>query len=72
MKASKKYKKRSVGTTYKFGVTVPRTGDIRGAQALDKEKGNTLWFDAQFQEANTLRNMETFTLVTDGFDLKGY
>ena len=72
MKASKKYKKRNFGVTFKFGIKVPRTGDIRGAKALDKENGNTLWFDTQCHEASTLRNMETFILVPADFDLTGY
>ena len=42
MKTSKKYKKTNFGVIYKFGIKVPRTGDIRGARALDKECGNTL------------------------------
>ena len=42
MKASKKYKKKSFGTKYKFGVIVPRTGDVRGTMKLDKENGNKL------------------------------
>eukprot|EP00957_Ditylum_brightwellii_P182880 13930144-Ditylum_brightwellii.AAC.1 len=41
MKASKKYPKRQFGTAYKFGIKVPRTGDIRGARTLDKENGDT-------------------------------
>eukprot|EP00957_Ditylum_brightwellii_P129187 9853335-Ditylum_brightwellii.AAC.1 len=62
MKASKKYTKRHFGTTYKFGNKVLRTGNIRGARALDRENDNTLWFDAQCHEANTLRKMDTFIL----------
>ena len=72
MKASQKYQKRNFGTTFKFGIKVPRTGDIRGARALDKENGNTLWYDAQCHEANTLRNLDTFTLVPENFDFTGF
>eukprot|EP00957_Ditylum_brightwellii_P151724 11554100-Ditylum_brightwellii.AAC.1 len=72
MKASKKYKKRSFGVTYKFGIKVPGTGDIHGARELDRESGNTLWFDAQHLETTTLRTMNTFVLVPDGFNLEGY
>ena len=74
MKASKKkYMKKSFGKTkYKFGVEVPRTGDVRGAMALDKKNGDTLWFEAQKTEASTLRNMDTFELMPEGFDLDGY
>eukprot|EP00957_Ditylum_brightwellii_P038132 2883497-Ditylum_brightwellii.AAC.3 len=46
-RASKRYEKKSFGATYEFGVEVPRTGDIRRARALDKENGDTMWFDAQ-------------------------
>eukprot|EP00957_Ditylum_brightwellii_P093790 7141605-Ditylum_brightwellii.AAC.1 len=69
MKASKKYKKKSFGVTCKFGVKVPRTGDIRGARVLDKENGDTLWLDAQRKESSTLQEMATFELMQDGFDL---
>ena len=72
MKASKKYKKKSFGTKYKFGVIVPRTGDVRGAMKLDKENGNKLWFEAQMKEASTLKDLDTFELMPDGFDLNGY
>eukprot|EP00957_Ditylum_brightwellii_P039888 3020097-Ditylum_brightwellii.AAC.1 len=60
MKASKKCKKKSFGVTCKFGIKVPGTGDIYGARELDRESGNTLWFDAHRLEASTLRNMDTF------------
>eukprot|EP00957_Ditylum_brightwellii_P159214 12118037-Ditylum_brightwellii.AAC.1 len=74
MKASKKkYQKQSFGQTkYKFRVEVPRTGDIKGAMRLDRENKNILWFNAQKKEAGTLRNMNTFELKPDGFDLTGY
>eukprot|EP00957_Ditylum_brightwellii_P034748 2633893-Ditylum_brightwellii.AAC.1 len=74
MKASKKkYQKQSFGQTkYKFGVDVPRTGDIKGAMRLDRENRNTSWFDAQKKEADTLCNMDTFELKPDRFDLTGY
>eukprot|EP00957_Ditylum_brightwellii_P133232 10158951-Ditylum_brightwellii.AAC.1 len=69
MKASKKYKKKSFGVTYKFGVKVPETGDTRRARELDAENGDTLWFDAQKQEASTLQSMDTFKLMPEGFNL---
>eukprot|EP00957_Ditylum_brightwellii_P181327 13813241-Ditylum_brightwellii.AAC.1 len=72
MKVSKKYKKKNFGSIYKFGIKVPRTGDVRGARELDLENRNTLWFEAQCLEATTLREMATFSLVPDGFDLKDY
>ena len=38
MKASKKYQKKSYGKKiYKFGMQVPRTGDVKGAIELDKK-----------------------------------
>eukprot|EP00957_Ditylum_brightwellii_P095588 7281530-Ditylum_brightwellii.AAC.1 len=45
---------------YKFGMQVPRTGDVGGAMKLDKENGNNFCFDAQKKEASTLRDMATF------------
>eukprot|EP00957_Ditylum_brightwellii_P068608 5208972-Ditylum_brightwellii.AAC.1 len=39
---------------------------------LDKENGNNLWFDAQKKEASTLREMDTFELMLDNFNLTGY
>eukprot|EP00957_Ditylum_brightwellii_P180319 13736867-Ditylum_brightwellii.AAC.1 len=43
MKAPKKYQKKSYGKkTYKFGMQVPMTGDVRGAMKLDQENGNSL------------------------------
>eukprot|EP00957_Ditylum_brightwellii_P206800 15350054-Ditylum_brightwellii.AAC.1 len=51
---------------------VPRTGDVRGAMKLDKESGNNLWFDAQKKEASTLRDMDTFELMPENFNLTGY
>jgi hypothetical protein len=72
MKASKKYKKKSFDVTDKFGNKVPGTGDIQGAKQLDRESGNTLWFDTQRLEASTLRKMDTFALVPDGFNLEEY
>eukprot|EP00957_Ditylum_brightwellii_P098690 7517655-Ditylum_brightwellii.AAC.1 len=72
MKASKKYKKQSFGVTYKFGVKVPGTGNIRRARELDAENGDNLWFDGQKKEASTLQSMDTFELMPEGFDLTGY
>eukprot|EP00957_Ditylum_brightwellii_P103052 7853363-Ditylum_brightwellii.AAC.2 len=74
MNASKKKNvKKSFGkTTYKFGIKVPRTGDMKGAMKIDKENGNQLWFEAQQKEAKTLRSMDTFELIPDIFDLAGY
>eukprot|EP00957_Ditylum_brightwellii_P023858 1799628-Ditylum_brightwellii.AAC.1 len=73
MKASKKYQKKSYGKKiYEFGVQVPMTGDVRGAMMLDKENGNNLWFDAQKKKASALRDMATFELMPENFDLAGY
>eukprot|EP00957_Ditylum_brightwellii_P075231 5717002-Ditylum_brightwellii.AAC.1 len=73
MKASKKYPKKSYGKKiYTFGMQVPRTGDVKGAMKLDKESRNNLWFDAQKKEASTLRDMVTFELMPENFDLNGY
>ena len=72
MKASKKYNKKSFGIKYKFGFIVPRTGDVLGTMKLDKENGNNLWFEAQMKEAFTLRDLDTFELIPDGFDLSRY
>eukprot|EP00957_Ditylum_brightwellii_P051405 3898049-Ditylum_brightwellii.AAC.1 len=73
MKASKKYQKKLYGKkTYKLGMQVPRTEDVRGAMKLDQENGNSPWFDAQKKEASTLRDMATFELMPENFDLTGY
>eukprot|EP00957_Ditylum_brightwellii_P010713 811906-Ditylum_brightwellii.AAC.1 len=73
MKASKKHQKKSCGKKiYKIGVQVPRTRDVRGVMKLDKENGNNLWFDAQKKEESTLRDMATFELMPENFDLTGY
>eukprot|EP00957_Ditylum_brightwellii_P097343 7414034-Ditylum_brightwellii.AAC.1 len=73
MKVSKKYQKKLYGKkTYKFGMQVPRTGDVRGAMKLDQENGNSLWFDAQKKEASMLRDLATFELMPENFDLTGY
>eukprot|EP00957_Ditylum_brightwellii_P165172 12575842-Ditylum_brightwellii.AAC.1 len=73
MKASKKYKKKSYGKkTYTFGMQVPRTGDARGAMKLDQENKNNLWFDAQKKDASALRDMSTFELMPEKFDLTSY
>eukprot|EP00957_Ditylum_brightwellii_P005975 452510-Ditylum_brightwellii.AAC.1 len=39
---------------------------------LDKENGNNLWFDVQKKEESTLRDMVTFELMLQNFDLTGY
>eukprot|EP00957_Ditylum_brightwellii_P051185 3880314-Ditylum_brightwellii.AAC.1 len=73
MKASKKYQKKLHGkNTYKFGVQAPRTGDVKGAMKLDQENRKNLWFDAQKKEASTLRDMATFELMPENFNLTGY
>eukprot|EP00957_Ditylum_brightwellii_P019028 1432475-Ditylum_brightwellii.AAC.1 len=73
MKASKKYQKKLYGKKiHKFGVQVPRTGDVKGAMKLDQENRNNLLFDAQKKEASTLRDMATFELMSENFDLTGY
>eukprot|EP00957_Ditylum_brightwellii_P202539 15330592-Ditylum_brightwellii.AAC.1 len=73
MKASKKYKKKLYGKkTCTFGVQVPRTGDVKSAMKLDQENGNNLWFDAQKKETNKLRDIATFEIMPENFDLTGY
>eukprot|EP00957_Ditylum_brightwellii_P161612 12304489-Ditylum_brightwellii.AAC.1 len=73
MKASKKYQKKLYGKkTYKFGIQVPMTGDVKSATKLDKENRNNLWFDAQKKEVSMLRDMATFELMLENFDLTGY
>ena len=74
MKATKnKYQKITFGQTrYKFGVIVTQTGDVRGAMRIEKENGYIKWFDAQKKEASTLRIMDTFELISDGFYLTKY
>eukprot|EP00957_Ditylum_brightwellii_P156527 11913339-Ditylum_brightwellii.AAC.1 len=73
MEASKKYQKKLFGKTiYKFGAHDPRTGDVKGDMRIDKENGNNLWFDAQKKAASTLRNMNTFNLMSDNFHMTGY
>eukprot|EP00957_Ditylum_brightwellii_P103524 7887684-Ditylum_brightwellii.AAC.1 len=39
---------------------------------LGKENGNNLWFDVQKKGASTLRNMDTFELISENSDLTGY
>ena len=39
--------KKDFGTKFKFGVKIPRKGDVRGTMELDKENRNNLWFKAQ-------------------------
>eukprot|EP00957_Ditylum_brightwellii_P191560 14585116-Ditylum_brightwellii.AAC.1 len=51
---------------------VPRTGDVKGTMELDKGNRNNLWFDAKKREASTLRDMATFELMLENFDLTGY
>eukprot|EP00957_Ditylum_brightwellii_P129087 9846431-Ditylum_brightwellii.AAC.1 len=71
--SKKKYGKKTFGKTkYKFGVEVPNTGDVRGAMRLDKQNNNTLWFDTQKKEATSLRDLNTFRLMPNDFDLTGY
>eukprot|EP00957_Ditylum_brightwellii_P067542 5127794-Ditylum_brightwellii.AAC.1 len=47
------------------------TGDVGGAMKLDKENGNNLWFDTQKKEASMLRDMATFELMPENFNLTG-
>ena len=72
MKTTGKYKKKDFGTKYKIGVKIPRTWDVRGAMKLDREKGNNLWFEAQQKEKKILRDLGTFKIVSEMFDLSGY
>ncbi len=69
MKATKKYKKNSSGTKYKFGVIVSRTGVVCGSMKLEKENENTLWFEVQMKEASTLRDSDTFARMLEDVDL---
>eukprot|EP00957_Ditylum_brightwellii_P150548 11463600-Ditylum_brightwellii.AAC.1 len=39
---------------------------------LVKENGNNWWFDAQKKEASALRDMATFELMLEKFDLTDY
>ena len=65
-------KEKTVGTKYKFGVKIPRTGDIRGALKLDRENGNRLWYEAQKREASALRALDTFIIPDENFDFSEY
>lgn len=56
---------------YKFGVELPRIGDLRGARELDTRNGNTLWYEAQQYEANALMKMDTFEEAPADYDFKG-
>ena len=69
---SMKTTKKDFGKKFKFGVEVPRTGDVKGAMKLDRENGDTLWFDAQRKEATSLRELNTFEIPREGFDLSEY
>ena len=64
--------KKDSGMKYKFGVVVPRTGDIRGAMNRDKENGNKLWYEAQEKEATSLRSMGNFEVIQEDFNLSEY
>ena len=72
MKASNKPKKKQFGPKYKFGVEVPRTGDVRGADILDGKTDIPYWFNARKDEATALRKLDTFELMPEDFDLNGY
>eukprot|EP00957_Ditylum_brightwellii_P199880 15237655-Ditylum_brightwellii.AAC.1 len=39
---------------------------------LDKKNRNNLWFDAQQKEASTLRDITTFELMPENFNLTGH
>ena len=64
--------KKNFGTKFKFGIEVPRTGDVGGSVKLDEEKWNTLWFDWQKKEATSLRDLDTFKILKEGFDSTEY
>jgi hypothetical protein len=39
--------------TYKFGIRIPKT--VTQAQEIDKENGDTLWWDANLMEMRNVR-----------------
>ena len=49
---------------YKFGVTIPF--GIKQAMRLDKENGNTLWFDAIKKELECLNEWKGFRILKKG------
>eukprot|EP00957_Ditylum_brightwellii_P143467 10929962-Ditylum_brightwellii.AAC.2 len=57
---------------WKWAKNIAKTGDVRGAMQFDKINGNKLWFKAQKKKAGTLREMNTFELMEDGFGWTGY
>ena len=65
-------KKKQFGPKCKFGVEVPRTGDVRGADILDRKTDVPYWFNARKDEATALRKLDTFELMPEDFDLDGY
>ena len=72
MKANEKSKKNIFGKVFKFGVQVPDTEDIKTTRKLDGENKNTLWFKAQTDEAQTIKDLEAFKLILENFDLSDY
>ena len=62
MKASDKPRKKNFGPKCKFGVEVPRTGDVKGADELDRKTEMPFWFNARKDEATALRKLMTFEL----------
>jgi hypothetical protein len=55
-------KTRHVRKGYKFGIRIPTT--IEEALMLDKENGNTLWYDAIMKESGNVRI--AFDIKVDG------
>ena len=41
--------------THKFGIKIPRQGDVDHAYAIDRENGNTYWADAIAKEMSNVR-----------------
>jgi len=72
LKLMKATKRKPENTKLKFGIQVPGTGDTAGAMRLDRENKNQLWFNAQQLEANTLRDLDVFEIMPEGFDLSDY
>ena len=68
----KSTKKKAFGAKYKFGVKVPRTGNVKHVWKLDMQNGNRLWFNAQKMEATSLLDLDMFWEMPPDFNLTGY
>ena len=58
------------GPHYKFGVRVPNS--VKEALELDKENGNTLWFEAIETELKQICDYDTLHVVENDITLPGY